>query len=116
MSQQETRIGKIKLIEKLENENLEQQCKRILDEANFKVDDCCDTYKEAIEEYGDFEKYIIYKNNLYEVIEDIKQDDCDIFEANMNEDGTISYTVSYYNGGCCLSEAIERSLKKLKSS
>ena len=98
MSQQETRIGKIKLIEKLENETLEQQCKRIL--GMKQLDDYYDTYEEAIIDCND---------------EDREQEDCDIFEANINDDGTISYTVSYYNGGCCFSEAIRRSLKKLKS-
>ena len=107
--QSETRIGKIKLIEKLENETLEQQCKRVL--VMKQLDNYYDSYEEAIMDCND--KYIIHNNNVYEVIEDREQEDCDIFEANSNADGTISYTISYYNGGCCFNEAIGRSLKKL---
>jgi len=110
MSQQETRIGKIKLIDKLENENLEDQCKRIL--GIKQLDNYYDSYKEAINDCDG--RYIVHNNNVYEVIEDRECCGDDIFEAKENSDGTISYVLSYYNGGCGFTEAIEESLDRLK--
>lgn len=109
MSQQEVRIGKIKLLEKLESETLEEQCKRIL---NNKKESYYDSYEEAI---GDCdEKYIVHNDNVYEVIEDQWCDGDDIFEAKRNNDKTISYVLSYYNGGCGFNEAIRESLDNLE--
>lgn len=109
MSQQETRIGKIKLIDKLENETLEDQCKRIL--GMKQLANYYDSYEEALRDCDD--KYIIHNNNVYEVIEDIKNYGEDIYCAIDNGDGTISYALSYYNGGCGFAEAIEESLDNM---
>jgi len=36
----------------------------------------------------------------------------DIFESNLNKDGTIDFEVKYYNGGCGLNEALAHATKK----
>ena len=110
MSQQETRIGKIKLIEKLDNEALDEQCKRVF--GNGKYESYYDSYEEALRDCDD--KYIIHNNNVYEVVEDVKNYGEDIYCAIDNGDGTISYVLSYYNGGCGFTEAIQESLDNIK--
>ncbi|NRU52390.1 hypothetical protein [Clostridium beijerinckii] len=103
-------VQRIKLIEKLENETLEEQCKRML--GIKRLDNYYDSYEEAIRDSD--ERYIIHKGNVYEVIEDRECCGDDIFEAKENSDGTISYVLSYYNGGCGYTEAIGESLNRLK--
>jgi hypothetical protein len=111
MSQQETRMGKIRLIEKLENETLEEQCKRILD-VRDELESYYDSWEEAVRDCGD--DYIIHKNNIYKILEDRSCCGDDIFEAKENSDGTISYMLSYHNSGCGYSEALKESLKNME--
>lgn len=51
MSESVVKIGKLKLVERLENETLEEQCKRILESEfeNFKLKSYYENYKEALE-------------------------------------------------------------------
>ena len=55
---------------------------------------------------------MICTKNGWKLFKDISDDD--IFEANLNKDGSISYIVSYYNGGCCFEEALETAIEKLE--
>lgn len=112
MSQTETHIGKLKLVPKLENENLEEQCKRILN--NKPLDKYYDSYCEMFKAsglYGYKSGYVISnKSEIYEVIEDFVFEGDDIFNANKNSDGTITYVTSFYNGGCGFSDALQECL------
>ena len=61
--------GKLRLKEKLPNETLEEQCKRILREHNyFELQDYCDSWKEMLYDKL-YERYVVYNNEVYEVIE-----------------------------------------------
>ena len=58
-----------------------------------------------------YDDYALLNGKLYEI------DDTEISEdssATINADGTITYNVSFYNGGCGLHEAIEDTLKTLE--
>ncbi len=59
--------GKLRLVEKLNNETLEQQCKRILEENDKDIAlDSYDSYEEMF--YNKFDKeYVIVENNIYHV-------------------------------------------------
>lgn len=115
MSEMVRYTGKLRLKEKLPNETLEEQCKRILGEHNyFELSVYCDSWEEML--YDElYERYAIYNNEVYEVIEKNYRDFYDsIFEAYKNDDGTINYQVVYYNGGCGFTEAIEEALKNIE--
>jgi hypothetical protein len=59
--------------------------------------------------------HVVDGDTIYEVVERSSNNTYDdIFEASRNEDDTIDFTVKYYNGGCCFSEAIEIALEGLK--
>ena len=107
--------GKLKLIEKVDNETLEEQCKRLIASHNFTKSNA--SYYSWEEMLCDelYDKYVVCNNRVYEILEKqyINYYD-DISIAYENEDGTISYEVKYYNGGCCFSEAIEYALDELK--
>ena len=116
MSQQETVIGKLKLLEKIDGETLEEQCKRVYIE-RFEPDDetleLCDNFQQHLGDEG-WETFVIYNGDLYEAIQKKELDTMDIFNISKNEDGTYDFTLSYYNGGCCFSEAIEVAFRRLE--
>lgn len=103
MSYIETHFGKFKILAKGE-ENIRQYIK----EHNIETDDTheyCVTY--PYEKDGD--KYLI------EFIEHEELDEGDHFEKfQQNEDGTISFGVQFYNGGCGLEEALGNFYEYLK--
>ena len=69
MSEMVRYTGKLRLKEKLPNETLEEQCKRILREHNyFELQDYCDSWKEMLYDKL-YERYEVYNNEVYEVIE-----------------------------------------------
>lgn len=109
MSYDELHTGKLKPVPLYEGENLEEQIKRVL--KNIPLDKYCSSYREMIIEY---DEYVVINNTLYS-IEDVKMEDGGIFVAKELEDGSIEYTVQFYNGGCCLSEALEYALKRMKT-
>ncbi len=75
-------------------------------------------YKNYIEFLADMisEEYILIHNKLYYISYDneIETDD-DIYEATLNEDGSIDYEVKFYNGACGFSEAIEEAVDNIKT-
>jgi hypothetical protein len=115
MSQQETIIGKLRLLDKINGETLEDQCKRVYHKQyrELSADEIYGTYKEMLSDEG-YDKVVIYEDNLYEVISRKDMDGMDIFEISKAEDGTYDFTLSYYNGGCCFSEAIEYAFNRMK--
>lgn len=99
-------IGKMVELEKLENETLEEQCRRIL-----KFEPLKDWEEDYICKLRYTQNYIIHKDRVFEVI---KKTEIDIndnrFRGIKNQDGTIDFDVMYYSGGCGISEALENVL------
>ena len=107
-------IGKLKLVEKLNNETLEEQCKRILGEHNiFELESYCDSWEEMLFDEL-YDEYVTHGENVYKVMEMKYRGEEDVFEAHKNKDGTISYEVVYYNGGCSFDEAIVYALNNME--
>lgn len=103
--------GKLYEVEKLENETLEEQCKRLLE--NKELDEFYDSYKEML--LDDLSDYFTEHNEvIYRITKENVDIDEDIFQMNKNEDGSISFEVKYYNGGCGFSEAIEEAFENIK--
>lgn len=102
MSDYESRIGTLR---KIETNNIEDTCKDICNNNP----DClkwCDNFTEYVRcDMSD--KYIISAGNIFEVIQDEYLDDDDMFKMTDNGDGTYSYILRYYNGGCGFAEAID---------
>ena len=48
---------------------------------------------------------------VYSVDRDAVDQENDIYSSIKNDDGTISFEVKYYNGGCGFGEALETALK-----
>lgn len=60
------------------------------------------------------EKFLLLGDEVYEVIENRELDVNDLFEIIQNDDGTYSYFVSYWNGGCGFSEAVSHAWESSK--
>lgn len=99
MSQTEIHIGKFKILAKGENNILEYIKEHNLE----KFFDINEYYIEPESEYYD----ILDGGILIEYIEHKKYGEYDdLVEFTKNEDGTINFMVQFYNGGCCLQEAL----------
>jgi hypothetical protein len=98
-------------VDMLDNETLEEQCKRIL--GDVELPSYFKSYQEMLLDQF-YQTYIIYDNTLYLVEKENYEPDEDIFYSKGNEDGTISFEVKYYNGGCGFNEAIEEALKSIE--
>lgn len=61
-----------------------------------------------------YKEYEMINGELYQIIDYNESDGGDIFQATDNGDGTYNFVVSYYDGGCCFSEAIEEAMKGVK--
>lgn len=115
MSETVRYTGKIKLLERINNETLEEQCERIAEENHCReFIGYYDNWQEVIM-YELVDKYVIHNDKVYEVLE---QKDVDIYESVFkglkNKDRTINYDVMYYNGGCSFDEAIGRVLDSME--
>lgn len=63
-----------------------------------------------------YETIYILDGKFYKVKDEEIDPDYDIYNAEKLEDGSISYEVKYYNGGCGFSEALDTAIKKLQQS
>ena len=103
MSQIETHIGKFKILTKGRNNILEYIKEHNIEEF-FDIDKY--HYIESIESGSEYYD-ILDGDILIEYIEHREYgEDDDLIEFTKNEDGTIDFLVQFYNGGCCLSEAL----------
>jgi len=115
MSYYEHYRGTLTKVERLENESLEDQCKRLLEEKMLQeviLPEYYDSYAEMlIDEF--YKEYYTYNGILYSMYRESIDSDGDIFNANEGENGTINFEVRYYNGGCGFNEAIEEAIKNI---
>ena len=115
MSDTELHIGKLIKVSE-ENETLNQTLLRILNEKKVDYSDSDDTLFNILKDFEDnYNKYFIFKNELYFAEDTEPVDSGDAFcELTKNEDGSISYVTSFYNGGTCFTEMIEDELETFK--
>lgn len=102
--------GVLKVVEKMEGETLEAQCKRLLG-----VDEL-PAHFESYEEYlmdEHHQEYVIRNEVLYQVEKHEVELDGDTFCANVNEDGNIEFEILYHNGGCSFDDAIQQALNSI---
>jgi len=102
--------GKLKPVDFLINETLEERCKRII--GDVELEDCYDSYQEKLmDDYDYYEDYIIHNDILYSVEKNRLDPEQSMFTSKRNDDGTVNFEVRYYNGGTSFDEAIEYALK-----
>lgn len=113
MSEQETWIGKIKRVDRLENETDSEYFERVTKEKWNDEDFTPESINEALDWYSLYDDYIYANNHLYVPLELKELCRTSFVEIKDNHDGTFSFYTSFYNGGTCLSEMIEEKLEKM---
>lgn len=116
MSDYEHYRGTIEEVE-LVDDDLRKTIIELLGYAGKEVTDDDDEYmlNDYIYEYLDDKYIVIDESKLYKIVQEEKTDPYeDIFRASVNSDGTISFDVKYYNGGCCKREAIQTALIRME--
>jgi hypothetical protein len=108
MSRYEFHKGILFEVPRINDETIEEQCKRLLNDVKLK--DYYNTYVEMLDGETD---YIIFNNIVYDY-KDEELDPSEHFVAVKGDDGTIGFSVAYYNGGCGFKEAIEYALETIK--
>jgi len=110
MSETEYNVGTLTPV--YENEQLVDAMKRIMTEAGeTELESYYKSWEDKFDNFA-YRKYYVIENVIYEVCNTTSEPG-DIFEANRNPDGTISYVTSFYNGGCSFDEALDKAISTL---
>ena len=114
MSQYEHIKGKIKLVD-IQGISLEDTCMMALQREGIDPDPEYDPEQPYEMQIWDecYHKFVVYDDNLYEVLDSEYVGDYDIYNASMNADGTISFEVCFYSGGCSMEEAVGEALDRM---
>ena len=113
MSDCEYRTGRI-IKENLEESEKEEFARQIFDKAGIRELRWTDSFLEMLRDEGEDHGYVVINGDIYRLLANASKDyDTDIFDASENPDGTIDFTLRYYNGGCGFNEALETALDKM---
>lgn len=110
MSNTELHIGKLIPVKKIsESETSTEVIIRLIGDVELEEKE-----EDLLSQLNDGDdKYYLFDGTLYEA-EDEELDASDSFcEISKNEDGTLNYVTSFYNGGTYLQEMIQEQLDKL---
>jgi hypothetical protein len=119
MSQMETHIGKLRKVIIMDNHSVEDWCREKCEEAGVPsmLPEYYNSWKETLQYHLDaYNKYFFMDGEVWEAFEHKELEDDDIYEMSKNEDGTLSFTMRFYNGGTCLTECIEESIERINKT
>jgi len=109
MSETEVHMGKLMPINL--SGDLEQRAEKACQMFGYRKEDWHSSWVECIYESSYME--IIIHNDVIYRIHDKELDEFGFEEATRNEDGTVDYFLSYYNGGASFDEALKSALDKV---
>lgn len=109
MSETECNIGKLIPVKLINGESNEGFAFRYCQENKIEKESYCKTYVDQLFD-DDYKGWFLHGDILYRC-ENERTDSGDIFKVTKNSDGSISYVLKYYNGGCSFSEAMDYALK-----
>jgi hypothetical protein len=110
MSEMETHKGKL-IPMVLEGVTLEERCEAACKELGIEMAEYNDTWEESLRDEG-YKKVYISDRVIYK-IDDTEVDSYGFVEGNKNDDGTIDYFISWYNGGGSMDEVLDSVIKKV---
>lgn len=104
--------GVMKKAERLEGESLEEQCKRLIGDVELPA--YCEDYEEFLNDTF-YQEMSIQNGTVYLIEkEEINQDD-DILQASLNDNGDIEFEIRYYTGGSSFDEALQDAIHTIKN-
>lgn len=111
MSETETHRGKLVPMV-LSGVTLEERCESACNELGYEMGKYCDTWEECLSDDG-YKKVIIRDKVIYRIVDDVEVPSDGFAEATANEDGSINYFISWYNGGASMDEVINSAIDEL---
>ena len=113
MSQNEFHTGRLVPAD-LGGKTIEEFAEKICREAGIsEISSYHDSWLDELKYEGAYEKYFIVEDVIYEMVDHSEADDEYFVHLRRNEDGSISFSAQFYNGGTCLSEIIEESISEM---
>ena len=109
MSEMETHRGKLVPMD-LPGDTLEDRAREACLKLCLEKEDYHDTWLDCLEDEG-YKKVHINGDVIYE-IQDEELDSYGFVEGTANDDGTIDYMISWYNGGASMDEVLAAALTK----
>ena len=108
MSDTELRIGKAQEIHLSENLTFEQKIEHLKNKG-FKILDFDENGS-----YIDCKNLVACKNRFFEILEDEDFIYDDVASATIDDNGVISYTLKYYNGGAGFEDMFEQAILNME--
>lgn len=98
----------------LVNDSIKETCLAIIEKAG-KLSYLAEMYtaEELIRDEF-YDEYMVLNGKLYSIDSKEYDENTDIAEAKLHDDGTIDFEVRFYNGGSSMGEMIERAVEKAK--
>jgi hypothetical protein len=115
MSEHESHTGKIRLLQPLDGETFDQQCRRLWvqngkKEKNYHEDSLFDEF------YNKYFRMSRKDNRIWEVFDHKEEDPYASFiEIEPNPDGSYSFRTRFWNGGTGMTEMVANEMKKLST-
>lgn len=119
MSEMETHVGKLRKVQRNEGQSVEDWCREKCEDLGVPsmLPELYYSWQETLLYHLDFyEKLFFVNGEIWEAFDHKNLADDNIFEMTPNPDGTVSFTMRFYNGGTFLGECIEEGLKKLEKN
>lgn len=114
MSEVETHKGKLVPVEVVGN-TLEEKIEHICKTHGWAIDEYYDTWREVLSENAYRDYYIAKDDTIYK-IDDKKVDPEGFATGEKNEDGSVDYFISWYNGGASMDEVLDDVIEKVNKS
>lgn len=113
MSDYESHRGRLILRNREENETDKDYFKRVLGDKFIEEEwDEEDDVINCLYEMDLYEKYFYVNDTIYENVDHQELDPYSAQEINGDDENGYNYFMMFYNGGTCLTEMIEESLKR----
>jgi len=112
MSETDHYTGKLTRVPHPTGQTLEQVAEGVCKGLGLELSSYNHTWIDELQDSTEY--YVVTESAIFSVQRKRHDEGEDIFDAEVQEDGTIDFTVKYYNGGCGFTEAIEAALDNLK--
>lgn len=107
----ETHVGKFEKVN-LQGLSIEDWCASVCSFFGIPLDEYNKNFTDLFIDVF-YKEYLIVDNVLYHIIEDTEVGEDYISIIQPNSDGTYSYVLQFYNGGCGFFEALEEEINML---
>lgn len=111
MSETVRYTGTLTKVTLLPGETLEEQCQRLM--YTKQPNSTCMSYVDQLLDCM-YNIYTVQEGVLYLIEKHQIPVETETFKAQETRDGDINFEVAYYNGGCCLTDALTEAIRNMR--